>query len=124
MRAAIIAVLMQFPKFGDHAHVTLKLLGEPESLTFRLYFSAAHLLQLIYCDDLKRVLGPFQLLPDLFSDELQLPSEHRSSEDSLKELASRHQEISGLPINWYGTYHHAARRVIARLEKEKEWAQV
>jgi hypothetical protein len=124
MRSAIIAMLLQLPGFGDQAHAALKMLAGPQRLTFQLYVTAAHILQLIYFDDLERVLGPFQMLPDLYSEEFQLQPKDRPPEDLLKQVASRHQDISGLPINWDGTYHHAARRVIARLEKEKEWAKV
>ena len=40
---------------------------------------------------------------------------------NLKRLAKRHQEISGLSLNWYGTYNHAAQRVITRLKVEEAW---
>ncbi len=44
--------------------------------------------------------------------------------DQLLRLAERHKVITGIPLNWYGTYNHAAQRVITRLKKERAWATV
>jgi hypothetical protein len=88
-----------------------------------LYYTAAHFLQAEYMVELEKGLKVFQKLPDLFSRELNI-TKRGSPEDSLKELACRHIEISGLPLNWYGTYQYAAVRVLTRLKKERQWAAV
>lgn len=123
IRLALIAVLLQHPNFSVDAHEAIKLLNDQSRLIFQLYFTAAHFLQFIYREKLQQTLEPFQGLPDLFSRDLGI-KKIGSPEESLKELASRHKEISGLPLNWYGTYHYAAKRVLTRLEKERQWAAV
>lgn len=123
MRLALIPVLLQHPELSNRAKEALDLLKEKNRITFQLYYTAAHYLQLIYDDQLQGLLGLFEKLPDLYSDELKI-TKRGSTIEQLKCLARRHQEISGLPINWYGTYTHAARRTIDRMEKEREWALV
>lgn len=123
MRSALIAVLLQFPEFARQAQTVVEMLDQPFHRIFQLYYTAAHYLQSVYKDGLTRVLGRRQKIPDYFSEELHIMQGDRPSSDPLRQLANRHQEITGLAINWYGTYHHVAQRVIARLEKEQEWAR-
>lgn len=123
LRAALIAVLLQRPDWAPLAPTVFTRLADPHRPTFQLYYSAAHYLQCIYYEALQRVLGPFPALPDHFSHALNLEPGQPSPEKALERLASRHQEITGLPINWLGIYHHAAQRVVTRLEKEREWAR-
>ena len=123
IRLALVAVLLQHPQYAVDAHEAMELLNNQNRLTFQLYYTAAHFLQIIYRDKLQQTLESFQCLPDLFSRDLGI-KKIGSPEESLKELASRHNEISGLPLNWYGTYHYAAKRVLTRLEKERQWAAV
>ena len=121
MRLALIAVLLLHPEFSVHKDDVLVLLPVEQHTIFQLYYTAACYLQLAYFDRLRMLLGPFEELPDFFSNQLGIPAGLRTN-DQLKELAHQHQEITGLGLNWYGTYQHAARRVIARLEREQEWA--
>jgi hypothetical protein len=85
-----------------------------------LYYTAAHYLQLVYKDQLQDVLGQFLRLPDKYSEELNI-LKGEAAKVQLKRLAKRHQEISGLTLNWYGTYNYAAQRVITRLKVEEAW---
>lgn len=123
MRLALIAVLLQRPEFAAEAEKVLDLLSVEQCTIFHLYYTASHYLQSSYYDQLIELLGVFEELPDLFSNQLDIPTNIPAT-DPLKKLAQRHQEITGLSLNWYGTYQHAARRVIARLKKEREWAIV
>jgi hypothetical protein len=123
MRLALIAVLLQHPEFAKDTQEVLELMDEPQKLTFKVYYTAAHYLQIAYADQLQDVLGPYSELPDFYSKELNIERED-SVTDQLKQLAERHKDITGLPLNWYGTYNHAAQRVIARLRKERTWATV
>ena len=123
MRSAIIALFLQCPDFDRHVPGALKILSAPHRNTLCLYYTAAYYLQLTYWDDLRRILGQYQQLPDYFSAELAIFPSDATSEAALRQLANRHQEITGLAINWYGTYHHVAQRVISRLEKELEWSR-
>ena len=57
-------------------------------------------------------------LPDYFSTELNL---HISAdpEENLRELAKLHRALSGMKVNWLGTYKHAARIWQKGLEHKK-----
>ena len=123
MRLALIAVLLQRPDYANHAHEALELLDEPQQLTFKLYYTAAYYLQIAYANQLNDVLGLYIKLTDYYSEELNIEKDI-SVADELRQLAELHKEITGLPLNWYGTYNSAAQRVIARLKKEQAWAMV
>ena len=123
MRLALIAVLLQRPDYANHAHKTLELLDEPQQLTFKLYYTAAYYLQISYANRLNDVLGLYNKLTDYYSEELNIEKDN-SVADELRQLAELHKEITGLPLNWYGTYNSAAQRVVARLKKEQAWAMV
>ncbi len=123
MRLTLIAVLLQRSEFARYAHQAIALMDDPIELTFKLYYTAAHYLQMIYANQLKDVLGSYDKLPDYFSEELKIEKDNHAS-DQLRRLAERHKVITGIPLNWYGTYNHAAQRVITRLKKERAWATV
>ena len=106
-----------------HVHQALIVLDQTEQLTFKLYYTAAYYLQIIYADHLVDTLGSYEKLPDYFSEELKI-ERHDSASDQLLQLAERHKEFTGMPLNWYGAYDFAAQRVISRLNKEKEWITV
>ena len=63
------------------------------------------------------------LLRYKYSEELNILKEG-SAKDQLGRLAELHQEISGLLLNWYGTYNYAAQRVITRLKVEEAWVTI
>ena len=123
MRLALIAVLLQRPEFSLEANGVLDMLSNSHQLIFKLYFTAACYLQSKYYEQLEELLGHFQRIPDLYSEQLSLTPDE-SVEKNLQELALRHKEITDLDVNWYGTYQHAAKRVITRLRREREWAKV
>ncbi|MCJ7657865.1 MAG: hypothetical protein MUO67_01810 [Anaerolineales bacterium] len=123
IRLALIAVLLQRPDFANDAHKALDLLDEPQKLNFKLYYTAAHYLQVAYANQLLDLLGPYHMLPDYYSEELNI-EKNKSVKNQLMQLAERHKEITSLPLNWYGTYNFAAQRVITRLNKERAWATV
>jgi len=45
------------------------------------------------------------------------------AEENLRLLAERHQILSGMRLNWFGTYQHAAQRWLSHAEREKQWRQ-
>lgn len=120
LRLAMIAVLLQHPEYSKYAPDAVALLDDTQRITFKLYYTAAHYLQLVYKNQLQDVLGQFLWLPDIFSEEFNI-MEDGAAKVQLKQLAKRHQEITGLSLNWYGTYNHAAMRVITRLKVEEAW---
>ena len=123
MRLALIAVLLQRPEFALEADDVLAMLTNDYQPIFKLYYTAACYLQSKYHEQLENLLGHVQTIPDLFSEQLNLATGD-SVEKNLQRLALRHKEITDLDVNWYGTYHHAAKRVMTRLRREREWAQV
>lgn len=123
LRSALIAVLLQRPDFSRDVNQALALLNKQEESILKLYYTAACLLQRIYANQLQDLLGHHDLLPDFFSEEWNI-ERSISARDQLKELADLHKNITGLSLNWYGTYESAATRVITRLEKERSWAAV
>ena len=123
MRLALIAVLLQRPDYANYAHEALELLDEPQQLTFKLYYIAAYHLQIAYVNQLNDVLGLSIKLTDYYSEELNI-EEDNSVAPELSLLAELHKDITGLPLNWYGTYNSAAQRVISCLKKEQAWAMV
>jgi hypothetical protein len=54
-------------------------------------------------------------LPDYFSGELGLQPTS-DSDENLRQLAKRHAALSGIQINWLGTYQHAAQVWLKGLE--------
>jgi hypothetical protein len=91
-----------------------------EQLVLKLFYTAAVFLQQVHQESLYRYSNSWQTLPDLFSKELGLPTSGNPHEQ-LRQLGERHRELSGLAINWLGTYHHAAQRLTTRLERESSW---
>jgi len=82
-------------------------------MNFKLYYTAAYLLQLAYSDELEGLVASYQDIQNYFSEELDVSGEG-TVQDRLRQLAKRHKEITKMPVNWYGTYDHAAKRILAR----------
>ena len=59
--------------------------------------------------------------PDLYCAELGM-SDKGNPKERLQHLAQRHTTLTGLALNWVGTYEHAVQRLIRRLESEALWA--
>ena len=123
IRLALIPVLLLHPEYAIDVLDALELLDDSKKVNFKLYYTAAHLLQLAYCNQLKDLIGTCQVIPDYFSEDLNIPKEG-TSQDRLRHLAERHREITNMSVNWLGTYHHAAKRLLTRMQKEREWAKV
>ena len=123
IRLALIPVLLQHPEFAIGAPEALELLNDSQKMTFKLYYTAAYLLQLAYEDKLLDLVETYQGIQDYFSEELNIPEEG-TAQDRLRQLAECHQNSTKMSVNWYGTYYHAAERVLTRMQKEREWAKV
>ena len=121
MRLAIIPLLLRRPEFAATAPVAAELITGQTRWTLKLYYTAAVLLQRCYRDSLARLLGPQQPLHDLFGAELGVLPLAVDPREGLRRLGERHTALTGLTINWAGTYDHAAQRLIKRLEHEALW---
>jgi hypothetical protein len=118
LRLAIIPLLLHRPDFAT-ALDEVEPLTASAGLTLWCYYTAAFYLQQKYRARLAR-LGAFHgRLPDLFSVDLGLTM-CADPDIGLLNLARRHAELSGKPINWLGTYEHAARQWLAALERGRQ----
>lgn len=121
LRMALIALLLYRPEFAMAVPDALTRLNESDQITLKLFYTAAVLLQRMHAARLRRLLGRWEPLPDLFSRELEISSAG-SPRTQIEQLGERHRTLSGRAVNWVGTYEHAAERLITRLEREIEWA--
>jgi hypothetical protein len=122
VRAALIALLLARPDYSAHSRDALSLLNEQEAQTFKLFYSAAVLLQRQYAPTLHTFLNAaWQELPDLFSVELGITGQ--STMERLRSLAHIHARLSGLQLNWTGTYENAALHLLRSWKVDAEWNQ-
>lgn len=111
LRLSLIPLFLEHPEFAGHVRTAAKKVTPAAQLTLQCYYTAAVWLGQQY----QLHKAP---LPDLFSRELHLVISS-DPEENLRSLAKRHQELSGAPINWLGTYHHAAQRWVMQTGKAK-----
>jgi hypothetical protein len=120
LRLALIPLLLVHPEFAPYAPETAAQLPPPAHLRFACYYTAAVLLQQLQAERIQHLLGNAAPLPDLFSAELGVPTAGAPAE-RLAALAARHATLSGEPINWLGTYQHAAERLLRHGERLRGW---
>ncbi len=120
IRLAIIALLLRRPEFALALPSAVEQVkGETQQL-LKLYYTAGVLLQRLYHHSLEHLLGAQPLLPNLFGSDLGVSLVSEPHED-LQRLGEQHALLTGLNINWAGTYEYAAQRLIKRLEHEVLW---
>lgn len=123
VRGALISLLLLHPEYSSHVPFALKRLRGENRWLFKIYYTAAVILQAKYYDRLQSLIqGKWVDLPDLFSPELSLPAD-ASLEEKLRKLGEWHQLQIGELVNWVGTYDNAARHLIHQLELEVQWSQ-
>jgi hypothetical protein len=124
VRESVIAVLLAHPRYVDAIPQALCRLGESESLTLRLFYTAAVLLQREYAEQLKTTIHEeWRTLPDLFSPEFGVPPATFRYTNRLASLAQTHSMLTGIKANWAGTYENVVRKLIHRWDMEKQWSQ-
>lgn len=122
LRSAIIPLVLRHPEFATDARAAEQALSDLARVTCSCLYTAAVLLQRKYRARLARALGPQPRLPDWFSADLGVALS-ADPDLSLRALGERQAALTGLPINWVGTYDHAAERFIRHLEVEQRWKQ-
>jgi hypothetical protein len=110
LRLSLIPLFLDHPEFSEHVRAVAQKLNSSARLTLQCYYSAAVWLGQKYLR--------CQLLPDFFSKELNLYLTD-DPEENLHTLAKRHVELSGMQVNWLGTYEHAAQVWQKGLEYKK-----
>jgi hypothetical protein len=118
LRLSLIPLFLEHPEFAIYARTVAKALDPTARLLFQCYYTAAVWLQRQYRARLDVLIGKKPSLPDYFSRELDLDI-GSDPELNLRSLAKRHQDLSGAPLNWLGTYQHAVQVWIKGLEIQR-----
>lgn len=107
------------PELSELIADVLSGLNESGQVTRKLFCTADVFLQQVHQDKLRERVPHWLMLPDNFSEELDVPANENPLE-RLGILGKRHQKLTGKTAHWVGSYQHAAQRLIAHLEKEAE----
>ena len=123
VRMAFIAALLARPALARAAPAALARLKSEEWLVFKLFYTAAVILQQVHTEELISFLGDrWEWLPDLYSIDLGLDTSLPSAE-RLTALGNIHRQQTGIVANWAGSYENVAHQLIHRWEKEQQWNQ-
>ena len=114
LRLAFIPLLLVHPSFSASAPDALTRVAAERQPLFKLLYTAARLLQEKYRERLAPLVQDRQPLPALYDQEFGLSGPIPSR---LESLAEHHRHITGQQLNWLGSYEHAARRMVERLER-------
>jgi hypothetical protein len=115
--------LLEHPEYSDQVPIAIKKLYTQNRLTLKLFYTAAVYLQRIYFADFKSFQkGRFSLLPDFYSTELNIQPASDPNV-SLMNLGKRHQDLTGIYVNWVGTYKNVFLHLLNRRKWEMEWSQ-
>ena len=118
LRPAIIPLLLHRPDLATHLEDVAPLAASA-SLTLKCYATAAFYLQQKHRMRLEHLGELPARLPDLCSTDLGL-APCSDPDTGLSNLARRHAELSGKPINWLMTYEHAIRQWLTTLERDRQ----
>ena len=119
MRLSLIPVFLSLPSYARQVNHAVRQTDSDTAITLKVYYAAAALLAQIYRPELEQLHLPTQHLTDHFFTSLGLASS--TPEDQLTALSIFYQQHTHRKINWAGTFHHAAQRVIQRRAKEQQW---
>lgn len=122
VQLALIPLLLVRPAYAQAALLAATQLQGRPYILFCCYYTATVYLQQAYTGKLQAVQLPAYPLPNLFAAELQLP-QHDDSEQALRVLAIRQQQLLQDTANWFGVYEHAVQRLIRRRQVEIQWSQ-
>lgn len=119
LRRMLLHLFLYRPELSELVPDVLSSLKASGRVTLKLFYTAAVFLQQVHEDQLKERVPHWHTLPDVFSEELDVPAKETPLE-RLDILGKRHRTLTGKTANWVGTYLHAAKRLIACLEKKAE----
>jgi len=118
LHLSLIPLFLEHPEFSKYIRNAAQGLGGSAQVILKCYYTAAVLLQRKHRTELDRLIGKKRSLPDLFSAKLELQTTTNPEQD-LQSLAKRHEALSGMRINWLGTYQHAMQVWMRGLEIQK-----
>ncbi len=117
LRHALIAVFILHPELAGALPGQLAALDLAARVELMAHYMAAVYLQRMWRTRLGFYLD-VQLLPDLFSSELGLPSpEERHGKTGLHAVAQWHANQSPYPFNHLSSYHHVMDLLFAQLKQ-------
>jgi len=120
LRMALIPLLLAHPEFAAEVRQAEQSLPAKDAVVLRCSYTAALWLRAKYGARLEAVCGPQPPLPDLFGEVLGI-SGQTEPDSALPLLALRQRELTGITLNWLGTYEHAAQSWLRFTEHEKQW---
>ncbi len=121
VRSSLIPLFLQQPHLTKALPLALQRLAPREQMVLKIYYTAAVILQEQYEQSLQQSLPRWRPLPDLYGKELGVSS-GGSVDEKLRQLGAFHAQLTGLRVNWPGTYHHAATTWIRHLKRVEQWA--
>ena len=120
LRLALIPLFLKRPEYALHVENALIGLSPTAQHFLRCYYTAAQLLQQNHYQALTEFFGNLAILPSLFEDSLNLDSSE-SPDMRLHQLAKEQAHLTGKPLNWYGTYEHAFKRLVQHTHRRLQW---
>ncbi len=120
LRMALIPLLLAHPEFAEDVHTAERRLPTECVAVLRCYYTAAHWLQVKHHEELTALMGVQPTLPDFYGDVLGVTG-HTSPDSALQALSLRQQQLTGISLNWQGTYEHAAQSWLRFRKQEVRW---
>lgn len=120
LRMALIPLLLAHPEFAAAVRQAEHSLPAKDALVLRCSYTAALWLRAKYGTRLEAVCGPQPALPDLFGEGLGI-SGQTDADSALEVLAQRQRELTGITLNWLGTYEHAAQSWLRFWERQRRF---
>ena len=111
VQVALVPLFLWRPDYAAAALNAGNQLAGHARVMLQCCYSAAVALQPRYARRLTALGCPAVFLPDIFAAALDLPPMVDPT-SRLVAVAARHAKLSGEPINWLGTYEHAANSFI------------
>lgn len=122
LRMALIPLLLAHPELAADVRQAERALPAKDAVVLRCYYTAAHWLQVKYRQRLEAACGLQPTLPDLFGEQLGI-AEQAEPDKALGILALRQRQLTGITLNWLGTYEHAAQSWLRFHEQKIRWQQ-
>lgn len=118
VRASLILLFLRHPAFHVYVLEAVEQLPPTTANTLKLFYQAAYYLQIEIESTLKDLVSGWQRLPDLFSQELSLPSTDVPVDELLRLLGEKHRELTSKAYNWSGSYRQNIARFIKHLQRD------
>lgn len=120
IRLALIPFFLLHPEFSSNVKKALSNVLQDKQHYLKCYYLAAYFLQIKYHSQLDTLFGKKSPLPALFQQTFHHINV-KDADTSLHKLSKFQADLSNRPINWYGTYEHAYKRLVAHKAWKMRW---